>query len=165
MLKFTGKNAKFTKKAGLICTPFIALLLSSCNGGREVKYYSDKLDIDFWHGDVSYYEDNHGGFLGDGYLLIEIMFPDEKVEHQIKKSEYFIQYPLSDNLKKFLYDSYDDSLNVPQFDNGYYYFYNRHEDAKNKDTDADLFKTVSFNFTFVLYDCDEDMAYICEYDT
>ena len=165
MAKFSGKTGKFVKKAGLVAAPFLALLLTSCNGRHEIKYYSEKLGIDFWYGDVYYFEDNHGGFLGDGYMLCEVLFPDEKIERQIKKSEYFIQYPLSENLKKFLYEPFDDSLNIPEFDNGYFYFYNRHSDAKNKDTDEDLFDTVSFNFTFVLYDCDEDMAYICEYDT
>lgn len=165
MAKFSGKTPKFAKKAGIISVPFLALLLTSCNGRREVKYYSDKLNIEFSYGDVTYFEDNHGGFLGDGYMLIDIMFPDDKIERQIKKSEYFIQYPLSENLKKFVYEPYDSSLYIPEFDNGYYYFYNRHDDAKNRETDEDLFDTVSFNFTFVLYDCDEDIAYICEYDT
>lgn len=165
MAKFPGKTGKFVKKVGFVSASFLSLLLASCGGRSAVKYYSEELNIDFRYGDVTYFEDNHGGFLGDGYMLCEVLFPDNKIERQIKKSEYFTQYPLSENLKKFIYQPFDDSLIIPEFKNGYFYFLNRHDNAKHKDTDEDLFDTMSFNFTFILYDCEEDMAYICEYDT
>ena len=171
MLKFSEKTVKFIKRTGLISVPFLSILLTSCGNGRqELKYYSKLLRIDFKSGEVISYEDNHGGFLGDGFMLCVAKYSDEKVENQIKQSEIFTKYPLSKNLSIFLYGEYDDgpfdlSLNVPKFYNGYFYFNNRHADAKHRTTDEDLFETVSFNFSFVLYDCDTNLAYICDYDT
>ena len=108
--------------------------------------------------------------MNEGFMLCVTKYVDNKVENQIKKSDKFNQYPLSQNLSIFLYGEndngpFDSSLKVPKFNNGYFYFKNRHSDAKHKTTDEDLFDTASFNFSFVLYDCDADLAYICDYDT
>ena len=171
MAKFSGKTVNIAKKAGIISASFLSLLLTSCGNGRhELKYYSEKLGVDLNSGEVVSYEDNHGGFLGDGFLLIVTKYSDNKVENQIKKSSKFKEYPLSKNLSTFLYGEDDEGgfdldLKIPKFKNGYFYFYNRHDDAKHRTTDEDLFDTVSFNFSFILYNCDTDLAYTCDYDT
>ena len=171
MRKFPGKTVYFLKKAPLIGASFCFLLLTSCGTGRaELRAYSKLLGVDLIDGEIISYEDNHGGFLGDGFMLCVSKYSDNKVEEQIKNSEKFNKYPLSKNLSNFLYGedwdmSFDSSLKIPRFENGYFYFCNRHSDAKYTYTDDDLFDTVSFNFTFILYDCDTDLAYTCDYDT
>lgn len=171
MAKFSRKTAIFGKKLGILIVPFLSLLLTSCYDGKhELKYYTRTLGVDFISGEVVSYEDNHGGFLGDGFMLCVTKYSDNKVENKIKSSSEFKAYPLSKNLSIFLYGEEDEggfdfALTIPKFENGYFYFYNRHDDAKHKNSDEDLFDTVSFNFTFILYNCDSDLAYFCEYDT
>ena len=161
----------FYKKTLILSTSFLSILLTSCGNGRgELKAYSKMLGVDLDSGEIIHYEDNHGGFLGDGFMLCVSKYKDNKVENQIKSSKKFTKYPLSQNLSTFLYGEYDEggfdsSLEVPKFENGYFFFCNRHDDAKHELTDEDLFDTVSFNFTFILYDCDADLAYTCDYDT
>ena len=172
MQKYMGNPGDFNRKALFLAIPFVSLLLTSCGTGKyELRYFSEQLGVNLISGQILSYEDNHGGFLGDGFMLIVSKYSDDNVEAEIDRSEYFNQYPLSKNLSTFIYGEeegfggFDSSLNIPVFDNGYFYFYNRHSDAKYKNSDEDLFDTVSFNFTFILYDCDADLAYTCEYDT
>lgn len=119
---------------------------------------------------MTHFEDNHSGFLGDGFMLCVVKYFSNDIKEEIQESPDFSKYPLSKNLHNFIYGDdfdvpFDSNLKIPRFDNGYFYFYNRHTDAKHKETDEDLFETVSFNFSFVLYDCNNDLAYICDYDT
>lgn len=171
MQKYTGIPGDFKRKTLFLAIPFISFLLTSCGNGRaELLAYSKLLGVDLDSGEIISYEDNHGGFLGDGFMLCISKYEDEKVEEQIKVSEKFSKYPLSKNLSTFLYGEdwdapFDSSLKIPKFDNGYFFFSNRHKDAKHELTDEDLFDTVSFNFTFILYDCDANLAYTCDYDT
>lgn len=147
------------------------VILTSCGNGRqELKHYSKYLNVDLYDGEIVSYEDNHGGFLGDGFMLCVTKYEDKHVEEQIQQSDKFKSFPLSQNLHTFLYGEddwgpFDIDLRVPEFGNGYFYFHNRHADAIHKDTDEDLFETVSFNFSFVLYNSDTDISYICDYDT
>lgn len=171
MQKFAGKTGNFSKNCGIICVFLSSLLLTSCGSGRqELRHYTKLLNIDFSSGEVISYEDNHGGFLGDGFMLLITQYGNDTVEDQIKESDKFRSFPLSKNLHDFLYGEddwgpFDLNLNVPEFNNGYFYFYNRHVDATHKETDEDLFNTVSFNFSFILCNVDNDLAYICDYDT
>ena len=161
----------FARKFKLFSAFICSLFLTSCGGSRSVlNAYTRSLKIGLNTGEVTYFEDNHGGFLGDGFMLCVVKYSSNEIEDEIKKSPKFSKYPLSKNLSNFIYgDDYDfpfdSDLKIPRFDNGYFYFYNRHSDAMHKETDEDLFETVSFNFSFVLYDCDNDLAYICDYDT
>ena len=171
MQKYTGIPGDFKRKSLFLALPFISLLLTSCgNGKHELKYFSQQLIADLIGGEITSYEDNHGGFLGDGFMLIVSSYNNEQVEEQIKSSSKFKKYPLSKNLSTFLYrednsGGFDSNLAVPKVDNGYFYFYNRHSDAIHRESDEDFFDTVSFNFTFILYDCDGNLAYTCEFDT
>ena len=150
-------------KTFLILPVFV---LSSCgNGKSELRAYSKRLGVDLDKGEIIYYEDNHGGFLGDGFMLCISKYKDDTVERQIAASTNFHKYPLSENLHTFIYGPFDSNLNIPEFENGYYYFKNRHDNATDELTDSELFGTVSFNFSFILYDCDADLAYTCDYDT
>ena len=155
----------FTKKSLLVLTQMSAFLLTSCGGKSVLKSYSKKLGVDLDKGEIIHYEDNHGGFLGDGFMLCISKYGNDDIENQISESDKFHKYPLSENLHTFIYDPFDSNLEIPEFENGYYYFKNRHSNATDVLTDSELFGTVSFNFSFVLYDCNADLAYICDYDT
>lgn len=48
---------------------------------------------------------------------------------------------------------------------GYCFFYGRHEQAKDPYDDTDLYDRASFNFTFAVYDLKENKLYVCKFNT
>ena len=62
-------------------------------------------------------------------------------------------------------NTYDDDLEIPQIENGYYYFYDRHDEATDPYDDSEFLARFSFNFTLAIYDSDTNTLYLCEYDT
>ncbi|MGN0370455.1 MAG: hypothetical protein ACI4EW_07905 [Butyrivibrio sp.] len=154
------------KKCTLMVMSFILVIgLSGCGKSDDVKDFSKLCDVDMTGGEVISSEDTHGGFLGDGYTLIKIEYPDDSVVSEIKESEHWHELPLSESLNTFVYQPCDDNINIPEITNGYYFFYDRHSEADDRYSDAELYERHSFNFTFAIYDSDSDTVYICKYDT
>ena len=60
-----------------------------------------------------------------------------------------------------VYDKYD----IPDIENGYYYFLDRHSEATNVNNDEDLNERSSYNFSLGIYDSDTMMLYYYELDT
>ncbi len=54
---------------------------------------------------------------------------------------------------------------IPRIEQGYYYFLDRHTDAKNKHDDTDLRNRYSYNFSLAMYDSKTDKLYYYELDT
>ena len=65
----------------------------------------------------------------------------------------------------FLFGSWMEIKGIPVIDEGYYFFYDRHDQAKDRYDDSDLFGRPSFNFTFAVYDTKENKLYICKFNT
>ena len=61
----------------------------------------------------------------------------------------------------------DDNNNpvIPQIENGYYYFLDRHSRSVDSYDDSDVLDRYSFNFTIAIYDADNDILYYVEFDT
>ncbi len=59
------------------------------------------------------------------------------------------------------YERYD----IPNINDGYYYFVDRHYDAINKYDDSMLNKRSSYNFCLALYDLENKIIYYYELDT
>ena len=109
--------------------------------------------------------DTHGGFHGDGQSLTD---PDWK------------ELPMTDNLEALLYGVvYDTGLSIteigpcvdfseeqlPQIQNGYYYFVDRQAESEMQHSDAQIMERASLNFSIALYDVDTDTLYYIEVDT
>lgn len=104
------------------------------------------------------------GFHGDGYVLRTKACGAEDIE-SIKNNGLWQPLPLSDNLNTFLYQPCDEALGFPVVQNGYWFFYDRHSEAEDRYSDAELFDRPSFDFTFAVYDTDKNILYVCDYDT
>ena len=115
-------------------------------------------------------KDTHGGFLGDGDYFARIKC--SKIEDKLNKK--WKELPISSELKevtemkqcnekncKDIYERY----NIPNIENGYYYFEDRHSESTNKYDDKDINKRSSYNFTFAILDKDTNMIYYYELDT
>ena len=113
-------------------------------------------------------KDTHGGFLGDGDYFAKIKCNNLQVR-DLTKSWYIL--PLPEELKKVtemeqcnskdcknIYERY----NIPNIENGYYYFIDRHPDAKDNTT---INERSSYNFTLAIADLDNSIIYYYELDT
>ena len=56
-------------------------------------------------------------------------------------------------------------LQLPQIQNGYYYFVDRQAESEMQHSDAQLMERASLNFSIALYDVDTDTLYYIEVDT
>ena len=116
-------------------------------------------------------KDTHSGFLGDGEYFAKIKCDNLKVS-DLTKSWYTL--PLSEPLKEAtelehcnskscenIYERY----NIPNIENGYYYFKDRHSESTNTYDDTDINNRPSYNFTFAILDKDTNTIYYYELDT
>lgn len=148
----------------------IALLLFSltfvlCSRENNLAALSRQCGIDLTIGKVVSHKDTHGGFHGDGVSYTVLQYPDDSIGEQMEESETWHTLPLPENLDTFLYQPYDDEVSIPEIQDGYYYFYDRHSESTNPYDDSELFQRFSFNFTFAIYDQSSNQIYLIEYDT
>jgi hypothetical protein len=140
--------------------------LWGCGGNEnELSAFSKECGIDLTSGTLISSDDTHGGFHGDGRLLIATQYTDDFLCEEMEENEYWKELPLSQNLQTFIYESAGETLSIPEIKNGYYYFYDRHSESTDSYDDTKLFDRKSFNFTFAIYDIDEHTLYWCKYDT
>lgn len=118
--------------------------------------------------------DTHGGFNGDGayYLILDCSSNREKA---LKTAESWNRLPLSENLELMMYGGTKDGVtygyelakeaHMPEVENGYYMFEDRHSESTDSADDSALFDRYSYNFSIAVYDCDTDRMYYFEFDT
>ena len=147
---------------------FLAVCLSACSVKDPRRGLSKQLGIDLMNdGTVLIHETNTIGWFGDGYILSELECSDESVLNDIMNDEHWKRLPLSENMHRFFYEDYHfpNDLPIPVIKEGYYFFYDRHDQAKDPYDDAELYDRASFNFTFAIYDTKENKLYVCEFNT
>ena len=118
---------------------------------------SENLGIDVGKGTVNTDSDSHGGFHGDGMLFQKISFEDSKLSDEIKDNDGWKPMPLSQNMEALVYgieeatssigpyltDESGDTI-IPDIQNGYYYFYDRHSECKDPFSDKDILNSYRF---------------------
>ena len=156
--------------------------LAGCGTKNDLKQISKILSVDCAGAEVVTKYDSHGGFLGDGTLFYALQFSDGSAVDAIKASGDWKPFPLSDSLKTAIWGWQDDEHDyapliikdndwdnplIPQVENGYYFFRDRHSYAADpKDDSAFLDESrPSYNFTVAIYDTDTNMLYYSEFDT
>ena len=115
-------------------------------------------------------KDTHSGFLGDGEYFAKIKCSN--IEDKLNKK--WRELPISEELKeateikqcnskdcKDIYERY----NIPNIENGYYYFKDRHSESIDEDDYTDINNRPSYNFTFAILDKDTNTIYYYELDT
>ena len=148
----------------LFCLLLI-ISLCSCGEHSELKHFSKECGIELENGEIVSFKDSHGGFHGDGVSLMKVRYTDSSMVGKMAESKLWHEFPLSDNIQTFIDQTYDPNLFIPEIKSGYYYFYDRHTESSNPYDNSDLLERYSFNFTLALYDTDENILYLCKYDT
>lgn len=169
------------KKLTVIYGLLTSLLLTACGGGApgsELTALCQSLGVDVRRGTVVAQWDDHGGFLGDGTAYMRLQFSDENCLTAIRQASGWKQLPLSENLTALVYGFQSGSASIgpylddengepliPEIQNGYYYFYDRHSESQDPLDDTDVLSRNSYNFTIAIYDADSHTLYYCEFDT
>ena len=142
-------------------------------GAVEKKPWNDvlaqALNIQTDGGVEEEYIETHGGFLGDGLTYIRVDCSGTNFEALVAEKGGWRETPLTENIHTTLYGDeewqgikYSYDFLLPEVESGYYYFLDRQSDSFD---DVDLMNRASFNFTFALYDADEDVLYFVKFDT
>lgn len=163
-----NKNFKFVILIIMLC------FITGCYQITTEEYIKKEIGIDISKCYIEREHDNHGGFHGDGEYIAQINCSESKNEF-VNQLEKWKKIPLTENLHLIMYGGTIDGTNymynfaqnndIPEIKNGYYYFIDRHSDAKNKYSDADLFDKYSYNFTLALFDLETGIFYYYELDT
>ena len=143
-------------------------ILSACSVKDPRIGLSRQLGIDLMNdGTTLLHETDTIGWFGDGYILSELECNDESVLNDIVNNEHWKSLPLSKNMHRFFYEDYHfpNDLPIPVIEEGCYFFYDRHSEAKDPYDDTNLYSRASFNFTFAIYDTKENKLYVCEFNT
>lgn len=168
----------------LLAAVFIlaAALLSGCREYDPLGDITDVLGVDVYRAEMLHSQDSHGGFLGDGLLAVSFQFSAEEAKElpeQLADQTGWHPFPLSENVETALYgkttanstrnalirDYSTDELLVPEIENGWYFFYDRHSGVKDPLDDSQLFSRGSYNCTVAVFDTDTGILYFFEIDT
>ena len=116
------------------------------------------------------YEDTHGGFHGDGFLVAKIKFEEKKSEKillQIKNNPNWKPLPLTKNTEIALYQfsGLAEKVNMPKTDKGYWLLIDRFGGEIIGNNDTELLSRSAANFTAGIYDSENNILYYYELDT
>lgn len=144
---------------------------------RMLRNISRELGIDICGGEIVKSEDTHGGFHGDGHLLVSVKFTNDKVGKELASSKEWQAFPLDAAAQTLLYGreieggrvgpfvtDRDGNRLVPPVRNGYYWLRDRQPESENQ-IKRDGATNGLRNFTIVVYDKQENMLYYCKMDT
>ena len=165
----------------ILLTSLVLLVMTGCSAAKEKSIsseISEAIGVDVSAGEVISKSDSHGGFHGDGSAVIEIQLKDTSISDQIKDNEDWNALPLTENLTALVYGiqkedssvgpmihSGDGAPVIPEVENGYYYFLDRHSQSTNPKDDSGVLGRASYNFTIAIYDADCQTLYYMELDT
>lgn len=170
------------KRWNIILLALVLLLtMTGCGAeksGNVQHEISNVIGIDMSDGEIISESDSHGGFHGDGSTVIEIQLKDTSFSDQIKDNGDWNALPLTENLTALVYGiqtegssvgpmihSGDGAPVIPEVENGYYYFLDRHSQSTDPKDDSGVLGRASYNFTIAIYDADHQILYYMELDT
>ncbi len=163
----------------------VLLPATACSPGADVEIelenVSESLGVNAAGGTMVTRADSRGGFHGDGTAFVEIHYPDDRVLSEIEQNAYWKKLPLSESVEALAYGvTYEEngvSTSVgpyltergeplfPRVQNGYYYFYDRHDQAVDPSDASQALNRASLNVTLAIYNADSRELYYCEFDT
>lgn len=163
-----------------LLTSLALLVMTGCveKENSIVSEISKTIGVDVSVGEVISKADSHGGFHGDDSTVIEIQLNDTSISDQIKDKEDWNALPLTENLTALVYGVQAESSSVgpmihsddgapviPEVENGYYYFLDRHSQSTNPKDDSGVLDRASYNFTIAIFDTDQQTLYYMKLDT
>lgn len=153
------------KILGIILVINILILTSCSKTDPLITFMADESGVKIDKGEELSEFQTIPGFHGDGVKIIKMGFSDGEIEEEIKNSKKWKSLPLEKNLKDFIYEPYDENINIPEIENGYYFFYDRNRESIDPYDSSELFNRNSYNFSLAIYNLDTNEMYLIEEDT
>ncbi len=151
---------------------FVLFFIIGCNyKNSKQSIILKNIEIDNNKCEIEKDEDTHSGFLGDGDYFAKIKCTDINYN---ELSKNWKKLPLSNSLKEVIQmeqcngdgcNNVYEKFSIPNTENGYYYFLDRHSESTNKFDDTDLNNRSSWNFTLAIIDETTNIIYYYELDT
>ena len=113
-------------------------------------------------------KDTHGGFHGDGEATLRVYFSDKQAErfvNKINQNNHWGKLPMPEILQRRLHNAIDKEMVIPDIENGYWFFVDRHTEATDKYNYNDMFSRSSLNFSVAVFDADSNILYFYALDT
>jgi len=150
---------------------FVIFLVSGCSFNNKINTIFKNIEINENECEIEKDIDTHDSFHGDGDYFAKIKCNNINYN---ELSKNWKKLPLSESIKqateiehcndnecKSIYDRFS----IPNIENGYYYFIDRHNESKNKYDDTDLNNRSSYNYTLAIIDLNTNIIYYYEFDT
>ena len=169
------------KRTLVILALLCALTLTACTGDTQgtLGELSTALGTDLAQGTVLEEWDDHGGFHGDGARWVELSLSGADPAPVFSQEAGWHATPLPEELEAVWYGVtrqtdqgevsegpyLPEGVSVPQVEEGYWFFQDRHGEAEDPGDPSDLFSRYSYNFTAALYDAAGETLYYYELDT
>lgn len=137
------------------------ILLTGCVNNKELKKIEISNNDCYIEKDI----DTHGGFLGDGEYFAKIICPNLKVS---ELSNNWKSLPIKSEINEIMnLKMCDDKkcanplerYEIPDIEEGYYYFIDRHSDAIDRYDSFDLNNRSSYNFSLAIWDNNKTIYY------
>ena len=132
--------------------------------GYWQKAISEEILLDVRDSEVLYEMDTHGGFLGDGDATIVLKMNDDLTD-VIEGDSLWHELPLPSQLNLGLFCDEEGNRLIGEIENGYWFFVDRNSEAEDIFDPSDLDKRASWNYSFAVYDADENILCVYELDT
>lgn len=151
----------------------IVVLVAHVTELSHPEYVQKLSGVDISGSTIVSVEDTHGGFHGDGELIVTFDCT-EIADSVVSQMENWNRLPLTGDLQfimyggdrmGFTYSGHSDSFGIPEIQNGYYFFWDRHSESTDPTDASELNNRHSWNFTLLLYDADHSRLYLLEFDT
>ena len=152
----------------LFCLAYSLTFLESRESRRsnyQLKKFSALCQTDLGGGTIVDYFDHHGGMLGDGDTIMEIHYTDDSLLQKISESDVWLTLPFPEVLREYIYNYPSIIPGIPEIPNGFYCYYDKNHESKPLYDGSYVLNGVPRNFILFIYDSDNNILYIHEYDS
>ena len=156
----------------------LSCFLTGCFSTSISKEISNSLAIQLPSESEINYEDDHGGFHGDGVTVANVQFEEDEAEtilSQIQNNKDWKPAPLSENIELEFYGGEKNDVyyisdlaeknNMPEIIDGYWIFIDRYDGEDRITEGEELFSESAKNYTAGIYDSKNKKLYYFEYDS
>lgn len=156
----------------------LSFFLTGCFSTSISKQISNSLAVQLPSEVEIDYEDDHGGFHGDGVSIANVQFQEDEAKEilsQIQNNKDWKPTPLSENIELEFYGGEKNDVyyisdlaeknNMPEITYGYWIFIDRYDGKERITEGEELFSESAKNYTAGIYDIETKKLYYFEYDS
>lgn len=160
---------KILKIIGMLLLILIIAYIIYIHTLRNYFFYSSQIEIQIPFFAKMEEKDTHGGFHGDGEAFVKVYFSNGQVNgfvNKINKNKHWNELPMPERLQERVLNA-DEVEGIPNVENGYWFFEDRHSKAKDKYNYSEMFdsKRASSNFSVAVFNTDTNILYFYALDT